>query len=128
VCAVLHPARASNAYIFPAVGLAAVLARCRRITDDVFVVAAEEVAGMVGLEELAAGRWAAGRCCCRAQAKCHGWLPTRTVLPSRPSSSTTLANAASRQPPSKPPRLMLWHRRPPIQSPAPLLQAVPAIL
>jgi hypothetical protein len=37
------------------VGHAAVLARCREISDDVFLVAAEALAGMSGREELARG-------------------------------------------------------------------------
>jgi hypothetical protein len=35
-----YPAQANNAYIFPAVGFAAVLAKSREITDEMFVVAA----------------------------------------------------------------------------------------
>lgn len=37
-------------------GHAAVLARCRQISDDVFLVAAEALAAMVGGEELSQGR------------------------------------------------------------------------
>jgi malate dehydrogenase (oxaloacetate-decarboxylating)(NADP+) len=35
-----YPAQANNAYIFPAVGYAAVLAKSREITDEMFVMAA----------------------------------------------------------------------------------------
>jgi hypothetical protein len=41
-------------------GMAAVLACCSRLTDDLFLVAAEELAGMAGEEELRAGRWVGG--------------------------------------------------------------------
>ncbi|KAF8065915.1 ME6 [Scenedesmus sp. PABB004] len=51
-----HPAQANNAYIFPAVGYAAVLARSSEITDEMFVLAAEELAGMTDMEELEQGR------------------------------------------------------------------------
>ena len=51
----LHPAQANNAYIFPAVGHAAVLARCRQISDDVFLVAAESLASMSSVADLEQG-------------------------------------------------------------------------
>lgn len=47
--------QANNAYIFPAVGHAAVLARCPQISDDVFLVAAEALAGMTTAAELDQG-------------------------------------------------------------------------
>lgn len=51
----LHPAQANNAYIFPAVGHAAVLTRCREISDDVFLVAAEALASMSSVAQLEQG-------------------------------------------------------------------------
>lgn len=51
-----QPAQANNVYIFPAMGMAAVMACCSRLTDDLFLVAAEELAGMAGQEEMRAGR------------------------------------------------------------------------
>jgi malate dehydrogenase (oxaloacetate-decarboxylating)(NADP+) len=51
-----HPAQANNAYIFPAVGFAAVLSRSKEITDEMFVLAAEELAGMTDLTEVNVGR------------------------------------------------------------------------
>ncbi|KAL4857157.1 NADP-dependent malic enzyme [Chlorella vulgaris] len=50
----LHPAQANNAYIFPAVGHAAVLTRCREIRR-VFLVAAETLAGLSSVADLEAG-------------------------------------------------------------------------
>eukprot|EP00878_Enallax_costatus_P000281 GHUV01000353.1.p1 GENE.GHUV01000353.1~~GHUV01000353.1.p1 ORF type:complete len:585 (+),score=89.41 GHUV01000353.1:46-1755(+) len=51
-----YPAQANNAYIFPAVGYAAVLARSREITDEMFVLAAEELSTMTDMQELEQGR------------------------------------------------------------------------
>lgn len=51
-----YPAQANNAYIFPAVGYAAVLARSSAITDEMFVLAAEELSTMTDMEELEVGR------------------------------------------------------------------------
>lgn len=53
---VLHPAQSNNAYVFPAVGYAAVLARAREISDDVFLAAAESLSQMTTDAELAEGR------------------------------------------------------------------------
>uniref|UniRef100_A0A383VNK3 Malic enzyme n=1 Tax=Tetradesmus obliquus TaxID=3088 RepID=A0A383VNK3_TETOB len=50
-----HPAQANNAYVFPAVGHAAVLTRAKTIPNDVFLVAAETLAGMTSLQELRRG-------------------------------------------------------------------------
>lgn len=55
-----HPAQANNAYIFPAVGYAAILAHSREITNEMFVLAAEELSKMTDMEELEQGRSAAG--------------------------------------------------------------------
>lgn len=51
-----YPAQANNAYIFPAVGYAAVLAQAKEITDEVFVLAAEELSKMTDMDELLVGR------------------------------------------------------------------------
>lgn len=51
-----YPAQANNAYIFPAVGYAAVLARSSEITDEMFVLAAEQLSTMTDMEELEQGR------------------------------------------------------------------------
>ncbi|KAF6252741.1 cytosolic NADP malic enzyme [Scenedesmus sp. NREL 46B-D3] len=51
-----YPAQANNAYIFPAVGYAAVLAKSREITDEMFVLASEELSAMTDMEELEQGR------------------------------------------------------------------------
>lgn len=51
-----HPAQANNAYIFPAVGYAAILAKSREITDEMFVLAAEHLSTMTDMEQLLTGR------------------------------------------------------------------------
>jgi malate dehydrogenase (oxaloacetate-decarboxylating)(NADP+) len=51
----LQPAQANNAYIFPAVGHAAVLTKCSRIPNEMFLVAAEALACMTSVDELAHG-------------------------------------------------------------------------
>lgn len=51
-----HPAQANNVYVFPAVGHAAVATKARMVTDEMFVVAAEELAGMTSLGDVEAGR------------------------------------------------------------------------
>ncbi|KAF6257196.1 cytosolic NADP malic enzyme [Scenedesmus sp. NREL 46B-D3] len=50
------PAQANNAYIFPAVGHAAVITRCSSIPDSVFLEAAEALGAMSGAQQLAQGR------------------------------------------------------------------------
>lgn len=52
----LYPAQANNAYVFPALGHAAVLANAREISDDVFLAAAESLGEMTSLEELREGK------------------------------------------------------------------------
>ncbi len=51
-----HPAQANNAYIFPAIGHAAVLCGCREITEDVFLEAAKALATISPVEDLDRGR------------------------------------------------------------------------
>eukprot|EP00878_Enallax_costatus_P000619 GHUV01000720.1.p1 GENE.GHUV01000720.1~~GHUV01000720.1.p1 ORF type:complete len:526 (+),score=186.74 GHUV01000720.1:291-1868(+) len=51
-----YPAQANNAYIFPAVGYAAILANSSEITDEMFVLAAEELSTMTDMEQLEIGR------------------------------------------------------------------------
>ena len=51
-----HPAQSNNAYIFPAVGHAAVLCQSSKITDEAFLIAADALASMATEEELACGR------------------------------------------------------------------------
>ena len=51
-----YPAQANNAYIFPAVGFAAILAQSSEITDEMFVLAAEELSTMTDMEQLEIGR------------------------------------------------------------------------
>jgi malate dehydrogenase (oxaloacetate-decarboxylating)(NADP+) len=49
------PAQANNAYVFPAIGHAAALCNAKEITDEVFLLAAEALAGMTTKEDFESG-------------------------------------------------------------------------
>ena len=48
----LRPGQGNNAYVFPGIGLGAVACRARTLPDDLFLVAARTLAGLVGQAEL----------------------------------------------------------------------------
>eukprot|EP00798_Chlamydomonas_sp_ICE-L_P026824 gene26824-4418_t len=51
----VYPAQANNAYIFPAVGHAAILTQCSSITEELFLLAAECLGAMSNARELEGG-------------------------------------------------------------------------
>jgi malate dehydrogenase (oxaloacetate-decarboxylating)(NADP+) len=51
----LHPGQANNFYIFPAVGLAIYATKARRVTDEMFIKAAQALADQVTEDELQSG-------------------------------------------------------------------------
>ncbi|HWE99207.1 MAG TPA: NAD-dependent malic enzyme [Caulobacteraceae bacterium] len=49
------PGQGNNVYIFPALGMAVFATQARRVTDELFIIAAEAVAGQVTQSDLASG-------------------------------------------------------------------------
>ena len=50
-----RPGQGNNAYVFPGIGLAAVFCRARRLPDELFLVAARTLAGLVTAQDLNSG-------------------------------------------------------------------------
>ncbi len=53
---VLQPGQCNNSYIFPGVGLGLIVSQSRRVTNEMFFVAANVLASLVTEQDLAAGR------------------------------------------------------------------------
>jgi malate dehydrogenase (oxaloacetate-decarboxylating)(NADP+) len=53
---VLKPGQCNNSYIFPGVGLGLIVSQSRRVTNEMFFVAANVLASLVTEQDLAAGR------------------------------------------------------------------------
>lgn len=51
----LHPSQCTSTYIFPGVGLGALISRCTKLRDEQFIAAADAVSRMVGEDDLARG-------------------------------------------------------------------------
>jgi len=50
-----RPAQGNNAYVFPGIGLGAVICRAKRIPDEFFLIAARTLAGLVTAKDLEYG-------------------------------------------------------------------------
>jgi malate dehydrogenase (oxaloacetate-decarboxylating)(NADP+) len=51
----LRPAQGNNAYVFPGIGLGAIACRARTLPDEIFLVAAKTLAGMIRPKHLEEG-------------------------------------------------------------------------
>jgi malate dehydrogenase (oxaloacetate-decarboxylating)(NADP+) len=52
---IFKPGQGNNVYIFPGVGLGAILTKARRLNEDIFLTAAKALAACVSEEDLAQG-------------------------------------------------------------------------